>query len=47
MKDRGFLLVACAIALAIGADIVANQGLATTFLVRKLFQLVEYLAFWR
>ena len=47
MKDRGYLLVAAVIALAVLGDVLANQGTASMFLIRKLLALVEYLAFWR
>jgi len=32
---------------AIGLDIFSNDGAALLFLLRKLADLVEYLAFWR
>ena len=46
MKDRGYLVVAGLIALAIIADLVLDQGRAVIFLVRDLQRLVEYIAFW-
>lgn len=31
----------------LGADLIFNGGDATLFLVRKFFELIEWLAFWR
>jgi hypothetical protein len=42
-----YLVVAAGIVAALVADATLNGGTATVFLIRKLFQLVEYLAFWR
>jgi hypothetical protein len=47
MKDRGYLVIAGVIALAILADILLDHGQVVIFLVRDLLRLVEYLAFWR
>lgn len=47
MKDRGYLLIAGAIALAVALDVALNGSAVTIFLVRKLLSLVEYLEFWR
>ena len=47
MKDKGFLVVAFLIALAIAGDLVLNNGNAMLFLVRELTGLVAYLSFWR
>jgi hypothetical protein len=33
--------------LAIGADLLANDGAALVFLMRKFLVLVEWVAFWR
>jgi hypothetical protein len=35
------------IVIALVLDQVLNRGNATMFLLRKMFGLVEYLAFWR
>lgn len=47
MPTRFALSIAGVVVLAVIADIVLNGGEATLFLVRKLFDLVEYLSFWR
>ena len=47
MTDRMYLVVAGLIVAAIVADAALNGGAALLFLVRKLIDLVEYLAFWR
>jgi hypothetical protein len=47
VAERMYLVVAALIAAALAADALLNDGVATLFLIRKLFQLVEYLAFWR
>ena len=47
MKERGYLVVAGLIGLAIVADLALNRGLVAVFLVRELMRLVEYLSFWR
>ena len=46
MKERGYLVVAGLIGLAIAADLVLNRGQVVVFLGRELMRLVEYLAFW-
>ena len=47
MTDRlALILAGCSLA-AIGLDLVVNDGGALLFLLRKLAQLVEWLAFWR
>ena len=47
LKDRGYLIVAGVIVLAVVADIVLNQSAGSLFLVRKIVRLVEYVEFWR
>ena len=47
MANRMYLVVAALIVAALVADQTLNGGDAALFLIRKLFQLVEYLAFWR
>ena len=47
MNERGFLVVAGFIALAIVADLVLNHGSFVLFLIRDLLRLVEYISFWR
>ena len=47
LKDRGYLIVAGVIALAVAADGILNQSLFSLFLVRKVVRLVEFLEFWR
>ena len=47
LKDRGYLIVAGVIALAVAADYILNQSVFSLFLVRKVMRLVEFLEFWR
>ncbi len=47
MKERGHLVVAGVIALAILGDLVLNRGRFVLFLIRDLLRLVEYMSFWR
>jgi hypothetical protein len=47
MTNRVAFGVAVVIVAAILLDITANHGLALTFLLRKLVDAVDYLAFWR
>ena len=47
MTDRIALVLGLVIAAATGLDLVANSGQALLFMVRKLADLVEYLAIWR
>ncbi|MCU0801801.1 MAG: glyceraldehyde-3-phosphate dehydrogenase [Rhodobacteraceae bacterium] len=47
MSNRSAIILACVIILALVLDQVLNAGDATMFLLRKLFDLIEYLAFWR
>jgi hypothetical protein len=47
MPTRFALSIAAVVVAAIIADRVLNGGEATLFLVRKLFDLVEYLSFRR
>jgi hypothetical protein len=41
------LFLGICLALAIGADLVANDGLASMFMLHKFVDLVEWVAFWR
>lgn len=47
MQDKGYLIVAGLIALAIGADLYLNSAAASLFLVHEIVALVDYLSFWR
>jgi hypothetical protein len=47
VSNRSAIILACVIILALVLDQVLNAGDATMFLLRKLFDLIEYLAFWR
>lgn len=47
MSTRLSLLLAGLIFAALLADAVLNGGTGALFAVRKLFDLVEYLSFWR
>jgi hypothetical protein len=41
------LFIGVVLALAIGADLVANDGNALMFLARKFLDLVDWVVFWR
>ncbi len=47
MTDRAALILILLVLALFGLDAVANGGEAGLFLLRKLADLVEYLAFWR
>jgi hypothetical protein len=47
MTDRIALILAVIIVLLILVDIVLNDAAALTFLLRKLVDMIEYVAFWR
>jgi hypothetical protein len=47
MTNKIALYLVGLIALAIGADLLLNDGIAVGFLARKFVELVEWVAFWR
>jgi len=47
MSDRGALILAGLILGALVLDLAVLHSGATLFLLKKLADLVEYLAFWR
>jgi hypothetical protein len=47
MTDRLALVIVLLVVVAIGADLLANDGAATMFVTRKFLDLVEWVAFWR
>ena len=47
MTDRIALILGIVIVALCALDLFANGGEVLFFLARKLFDLVEYLAFWR
>lgn len=47
MTNTIALYLGLAILAAIGLDLVANDGLALHFVLRKFIVLVEWVAFWR
>jgi hypothetical protein len=47
MTSRIALALGASIVLALGADIANNDMAGSLFIARKLFDLIEYLAFWR
>jgi uncharacterized membrane protein YobD (UPF0266 family) len=47
MTDRIALSLAVIIVLLILADVTLNGAAALTFLLRKLVDMIEYVAFWR
>ncbi|MDP3263412.1 MAG: hypothetical protein U1E06_20295 [Tabrizicola sp.] len=47
MTNTIALYLGAALALAIGADILINDGVGLMFLVRKFLDLVEWVVFWR
>jgi hypothetical protein len=47
VTNKAAIILAGVIILALLLDQVANDGIAALFLVRKVLDLVEYMAFWR
>lgn len=47
MEDRNYFIALGLIFLALAADILFRGGAEALFLVRKLFDLMDYLIFWR
>ena len=47
LSDRSYLILALMLVVAGVADVVFNGGAALFFLLLKLADLVEWLAFWR
>lgn len=47
MSNRIAIIIAGVIVLALVTDRIFNTGDATMFLIRKIVDLIEYLAFWR
>ena len=47
MTDRIALFLGVALIGLIIADLTANGGEALLFLMRKFFEFIEFLAFWR
>lgn len=47
MTDRIALFLGLALVGLIVADLSANGGEALLFLLRKFFEFIEFLAFWR
>ena len=47
MSDRSFLILVLGVVAALVADMALNSGAVVFFLLLKLADLVEYLAFWR
>ena len=47
MTNQIALYLAALLALAIGADLIFNGGVADMFMMRKFVDLVEWVAFWR
>ena len=47
MTNRIALYLAVILALAIGADILLDEGRALMFMLHKFVDLVEWVAFWR
>ncbi len=47
MVDRRIFVVMGVVAAVLAADMILNGSMVSLFLVKKLFQLVDYLEFWR
>ncbi len=47
MTDRVALYLALLLAVAIGADLLLNQGQILIFLAQKFLHLVDWVQFWR
>ena len=46
VTDRIYLGLAALICILVLGDVLANDSVASVFLIRKLFHLVDYLGFW-
>jgi hypothetical protein len=47
MSNRLALILGFVLLAGIGLDLALNAGAAMTFLLKKLFDAVEFLIFWR
>lgn len=47
MTNRLAIILGVLILLAVGVDIARNDSAGLVFVLRKLLDLIEYLAFWR
>lgn len=47
MTNQIALWLGGVLVVAIGADILANEGAAVMFLLRKFLDLVDWVEFWR
>ncbi|WP_198672069.1 hypothetical protein [Pseudogemmobacter bohemicus] len=47
MTDRVALYIALTLAVAIGLDLLLNQGQILMFLAKKFLYLVDWVQFWR
>jgi hypothetical protein len=47
MEDRTYFLILALLFAACAADVVLRGGAELLFLVRELFDLMDYLIFWR
>ncbi|MGL4320113.1 MAG: glyceraldehyde-3-phosphate dehydrogenase [Paracoccaceae bacterium] len=47
MSNRAAIILASVVIGALLLDRILNAGDATMFMLRKMFDLVEYIAFWR
>jgi hypothetical protein len=47
VTNKAAIILAGVIILALVLDYAGNDGAATMFMLRRMFGLVEYLAFWR
>jgi hypothetical protein len=47
VTDRIAIILGMVVLAAIAADVILNDSAALLFLIKKLFNLVEYVAIWR
>lgn len=47
MSNRTHFILAALFTAAILLDVWLNAAMATTFMLRKLVDLIDYVAFWR
>ena len=47
MSNRAAFILAVIIIVVIVMDVTLNASVALTFLLRKLVDLIDYVAFWR
>lgn len=47
MSTKNTVILAALLAIAVGVDIIMFETYGTVFVLKKMMDLIEYLAFWR